>query len=113
MREFGGPPPAGELKFWARCLRQNEFDRRFLRLGLAVLREEHRAFVSPTQMLAQVEFSVDDLTFLLLPRPEHPAYPACLPTSVCLLLYPSTLAGILKCSHSNIGGPTEQGARNA
>ena len=93
-------------------MRRNEFDRGYLRLGMTVLREEHRALVSPTQVLAQVEFPVDDLTFPLLPRAEHPAYPTGVATCVCLLLYPSTLAGNLKCSHSNIGATAGQGAPN-
>lgn len=71
MRQFRGRLPSGELEFRVFRIRRDEFDRGLLKFPFRVLRQEHSAVFRATQVLAQVEFLVEDLTFPLFPGLGH------------------------------------------
>src|SRR3989441_7258073 len=71
MRQLGGQLPAGELDFRVSCIHRNEFDSDLFRFASTAFRKEHGAVVRATQVLAQMEFPVDELAFPLFPVLGH------------------------------------------
>ena len=92
MRQLRRQHPPGKLEFRVPRIRRNEFDRGFLRFPLTVFRKEHGAVFTATQVLAQVEFPIDDLAFPLFPGFAHSAPPP-VRSLKSALLCPSSHAG--------------------
>ena len=65
MRQLRGKSPLRELQIGCCRIRWNKLDGSFLRLTLAVLRQEHRTVIGSAKILPQGENPFDDLAFPL------------------------------------------------
>jgi hypothetical protein len=71
MREFCRDCPSRKLAFGVVRVGRNQLDSGFLRILPATLCEKHGAVIGATEILAQVEFAIDDFAFPLFPELDH------------------------------------------
>jgi|SRR5580704_246595 hypothetical protein len=81
--------PLRDLNFRGLWIRGNKFDDRLPRSSLVKFGKEYGAVVRTSQVLAQMEFSIDDLAFAFFPSLGHCS---CLSAKVAALLYASAHA---------------------